>query len=60
MNFPPAIEGLIILLAMALILRLWIKALNLERRLDREKIKNANLQKRIDQILKDYLHYKGR
>lgn len=60
MNFPPAIEGLIILLAMALILSLWIKAINLERRLDKEKIKNANLQKRIDQILKDYLHYKGR
>lgn len=60
MNFPPAIEGLIILLAMALILRLWVKAINLERRLDKEKIKNANLQKRIDQILKDYLHYKGR
>lgn len=60
MNFPPAIEGLIILLAMALILRLWLKAINLERRLDKEKIKNANLQKRIDQILKDYLHYKGR
>ena len=60
MNFPPVIEGFIILGAMVVILVLWIKKINLERRLAREKHRSQNLQKHIDQLLKDFLHYKGR
>ena len=60
MSLPLVIEGFIIFAAMAVILTLWIKKINLERRLDREKRKSQNLQKHIDQLLKDFLHYKGR